>query len=41
MNPEMLIGMLAELERIRELTLDLIERHAPRLLPAPPDDCRT
>ena len=38
MTPEMLVGMLAELERIRELTLDLIERDAPRLLPPPPDD---
>jgi plasmid stabilization system protein ParE len=38
MNPEVLIGMLAELERIRELTLDLVEQTAPRLLPAPPDD---
>jgi plasmid stabilization system protein ParE len=38
MTPEVLIGMLAELERIRELTLDLVERTAPRLLPAPPDD---
>lgn len=38
MNPEVLIGMLAELERIRELTLDLVERNAPRLLPAPPDE---
>jgi hypothetical protein len=37
-NPEVLVGMLAELERIRELTLDLIERETPRLLPAPPDD---
>lgn len=37
MNPEALVGMLAELERIRELTLDLIEREAPRLHPAPPD----
>lgn len=36
MNPEVLVGMLAELERIRELTLDLVERSAPRLLPAPP-----
>ena len=35
MSPEVLIGMLAELERIRELTLDLIEREAPRLLPGP------
>ena len=38
MTPEMLIGMLAELERIRELTLDLVERNAPRLLPAPADE---
>jgi hypothetical protein len=38
MSPEMLVGMLAELERIRELTLDLIERGSPRLLPAPPDE---
>jgi hypothetical protein len=37
MTPEVLIQMLAELERIRELTLDLVEREAPRLLPAPPD----
>src|SRR6185312_11933483 len=38
MTPEVLVGMLAELERIRELTLDLVERNAPRLLPAPPDE---
>jgi plasmid stabilization system protein ParE len=38
MNPEELIGMLAELERIRELTLNLIEREAPQLHPAPPDE---
>ena len=38
MNPEVLIGMLAELERIRELTLDLVEQQTPRLVPAPPDD---
>jgi hypothetical protein len=38
MKPEQLMGMLAELERIRELTLDLVERNAPRLLPPPPDD---
>jgi hypothetical protein len=38
MTPEALISMLAELERIRELTLDLIERETPRLLPAPPDE---
>ena len=36
MNPEVLVGMLAELEGIRELTLDLVERSAPQLLPAPP-----
>jgi hypothetical protein len=36
MSPEVLIGMLAELERIRGLTLDLVERTAPRLLPALP-----
>jgi hypothetical protein len=35
-NPEVLVGMLAELERIRELTLDIVERSAPQLLPAPP-----
>ncbi|HZD15239.1 MAG TPA: hypothetical protein VE196_08980 [Pseudonocardiaceae bacterium] len=38
MTPEVLVGMLAELERIRELTLDLVERTAPQLLPAPPTD---
>jgi hypothetical protein len=38
MSPEALIGMLAELERIRELTLDLVEQQTPRLLPAPPDE---
>lgn len=37
MNAEHLIGMLAELERIREATLDLVEHAAPQLLPAPPD----
>jgi len=36
MTPEALVGMLAELERIRELTLDLVEKSAPRLLPEPP-----
>jgi hypothetical protein len=35
MTPEVLVGMLAELERIRGLTLDLIEKSAPRLLPEP------
>ena len=38
MSPEILVGMLAELERIRELTLDLVERSVPRLMPAPPTD---
>ncbi|WP_018603809.1 hypothetical protein [Mycobacterium sp. 155] len=38
MTPETLVGMLAELERIRALTLDLIERSAPQLLPEPPED---
>jgi len=37
MNPETLLGMLAELERIRELTLDVIDRETPQLRPAPPD----
>lgn len=36
MTPEGLVCMLAELERIRELTLDLIEHDAPQLRPAPP-----
>ncbi|HXO82198.1 MAG TPA: hypothetical protein VN856_20185 [Mycobacterium sp.] len=38
MNPEDLVGMLTELERIRGLTLDLVERSVPPLLPAPPTD---
>jgi len=38
MSPEALVGMLAELERIRELTLDLVEQQTPRLAPAPPDE---
>lgn len=37
MSPEVLIGMLAELERIRELALGLVEHSVPRLLPAPPE----
>jgi hypothetical protein len=40
MTPEALLGMLAELERIRELTLDLIDQEAPQLRPAPPDEAR-
>ena len=35
MSPEDLIGMLAELERIRELTLDLIERESPAVAARP------
>jgi hypothetical protein len=38
MNPESLLATLAELERIRELILDLIDREAPQLHPAPPDE---
>ncbi|QEN14976.1 hypothetical protein ACRDU6_21875 [Mycolicibacterium sp. ELW1] len=38
MTPEEMAGMLAELERVRELTLDLIERETPHLHPPPPDD---
>lgn len=38
MTPETLVGMLAELERIRMLTLDLVERSAPQLLPEPPEE---
>lgn len=37
MTPETLLGMLAELERIRELTLDVIDQETPQLRPAPPD----
>lgn len=35
MTPEVLIGMLAELERIREATLDLVEHTVPQVLAAP------
>lgn len=38
MNPDVLVGMLGELERIRGLLLDLVERAAPPLRPAPPED---
>jgi hypothetical protein len=34
MTPEVLVGMLAELEKIRSLTIDLVERQAPHLVPA-------
>lgn len=38
MSPEEMAGMLAELERVRELTLDLIERETPHLQPPPPHE---
>ncbi|KUI33854.1 hypothetical protein [Mycobacterium sp. GA-2829] len=37
MTPENLVSMLAELERVRGLVLDLVERSAPLLHPTPPD----
>ena len=37
MKPEDMVAALAEMERIREAVLDLVERQAPRLLPEPPD----
>jgi hypothetical protein len=36
-TPEVLIGLLAELDRVRALTVELLERSAPGLAPAPPD----
>lgn len=41
MKPEELVAMLAELERIREATLDLVERQSPQLVPEPPEDAGT
>src|SRR4051794_35935438 len=38
MTPEEMASMLAELERVRELTLDLIERATPHLQPTPPEE---
>lgn len=38
MNPAELIRMLAELERIRTLTLDLVERDAPSLRSTTPEE---
>src|ERR1700744_4587326 len=38
MNPEDLVGVLTELERIRGRPLALVERSVPPLLPAPPTD---
>jgi hypothetical protein len=35
--PESMLGMLAELDRIRALTVELIEHSVPELLPAPPE----
>ena len=44
-SAEALLGLLVELERIRALAVELLERSAPRLLPVPPadlqDDART
>ena len=36
-TPEALVGMLAELDRIRALTIELVERSVPQLLPVPPE----
>jgi hypothetical protein len=35
--PEGLLGVLAELDRIRALTIELVERSAPQLVPVPPE----
>ena len=44
-SAEALLGLLVELDRIRALAVELLERSAPRLLPVPPadlqDDART
>jgi hypothetical protein len=40
-KPEELVAALAELERIREAILDLVEHQAPQLLPEPPADAGT
>jgi len=40
-KPEELVATLAELERVRSAILDLVERQAPQLLPAPPEDAGT
>jgi hypothetical protein len=37
-SPEALLGLLAELDRIRALAVALVERSAPRLSPTPPED---
>ncbi|MGH3870798.1 MAG: hypothetical protein ACRDSR_04660 [Pseudonocardiaceae bacterium] len=36
-TPEALLGVLAELDRIRALTVELVERSVPQLLPVPPE----
>ena len=36
-TPEALLAMLVELERIRALTVELLEQCVPELLPAPPE----
>lgn len=36
-TPEVMLALVAELDRIRALAVDLIERGAPRLLPVPPE----
>lgn len=36
--PETVLAMLAELDRIRALLVELMEHHAPQLRPAPPPD---
>lgn len=41
MKPEELVAALAELERIREAVLDLVEHRAPQLLPEPPEAAGT
>ena len=38
MTPETVLGMLAEFERIRELTLDVIDQETPQLRPALPEE---
>lgn len=37
-SPETLLGMLAELDRLRALAVELLEQSAPQLQPVPPED---
>src|SRR3954447_25717690 len=37
-TPEALLALLVELDRIRALTAELLDRSVPGLLPAPPED---